>query len=121
MKSEMRAIVAVFASFECREFAQLELVTRSSQPRTRVLSKPISRRRYLLHQPKPKYTSQQLGALGSSFELSPISILRSPHDGMDGPPLPRLPPSAHTAREALYRDADDRRHHPWRSRTVARL
>jgi hypothetical protein len=45
----------------------------------------------------------------------------APHDGLDRPALPRLPPSDDAAGAALHGDADDRRHHSWRPRAAAWL
>src|SRR5919202_5344534 len=43
------------------------------------------------------------------------------HDGLDGPPLPVLPPPALAPRSALYRDGDDRGPHSWAARPAARI
>ena len=54
-------------------------------------------------------------------QLRSLDHVGCAHDGLDRPALPRVPSSDDAPGAALYGDADDGRHHSWRSQAAAWL
>src|SRR5262249_39910934 len=67
-----------------------------------------------------RYGTAQAEAIRARYDCYP-SLLRRADDGVDRSALPVLPPAAHAARAALYRDARHRRGDPRRPGAAARI